>query len=237
MKTSFRKRYLALFFLSVSLLADCKKSEKQATETTGPTIETEAPVRPSGSQNQTSKNILFLGNSITAGFGLELSQAFPALIQKRMDSLKLPFKSINAGVSGETSAGGLRRIDWLLKDTVHVMVLELGANDGLRGMPVADTRKNLQAIIDRTREKYPAAKIILAGMQLPPNMGQKYTTDFKNMYIELAQKNNIALIPFILEGVGGVPRLNLADGIHPTAEGHRILADNVWKVLRPQLDF
>jgi acyl-CoA thioesterase-1 len=234
MRTSFPKHYLALFFIAVSFLADCKKAEKQTTETT---VETAPAPSQTGDETRSDfKNILFLGNSITAGFGLELSEAFPALIQKRLDSLKMPFKTINAGVSGETSAGGLRRIDWLLKDRVDVMVLELGANDGLRGLPVEDTRKNLQAIIDRTREKYPEAKIILAGMQLPPNMGQKYTTDFKNMYIELAEKNGTAFIPFILEGVGGVPRLNLPDGIHPTAEGHRILADNVWKILKQVLE-
>lgn len=229
MRTSFPKYYLALFFIAATFLADCKKASDNTTQTTE-TIQV-APAQ--GSDQTTSfKNILFLGNSITAGLGVELSEAFPALVQEKIDSLKLPFKSINAGVSGETSAGGLRRIDWLLKEKVDVMVLELGANDGLRGFPVEETRKNLQAIIDRTKQAYPDVKIILAGMQLPPNLGQKYTADFKNMYADLAQKNGLAFIPFILEKVGGVAKFNQQDGIHPTPEGHQIVAENVWVVLK-----
>ncbi|MES2766834.1 MAG: arylesterase [Bacteroidota bacterium] len=233
MRTSFPKHFPAALLIAVTLFSSCKK----APENTTATIETSAPAATQNSDQTTSfKNILFLGNSITAGFGVELSEAFPALIQQKIDSLKLPFKSINAGVSGETSAGGLRRIDWLLKEKIDIMVLELGANDGLRGVPVEDTRKNLQAIIDRTKSTYPDVKIILAGMQLPPNLGQKYTADFKNMYSDLAQKNGLAFIPFILEKVGGVVKLNQQDGIHPTAEGHRIVAENVWAILKPVLD-
>lgn len=233
MRTSFPKYYLALFFIAATFLADCKKASENTTQTTETTQV--APAQ-GGDQATSFKNILFLGNSITAGLGVELSEAFPALVQEKIDSLQLPFKSINAGVSGETSAGGLRRIDWLLKEKIDVMVLELGANDGLRGVPVEDTRKNLQQIIDNTKQKYPDVKIILAGMQLPPNLGQKYTADFKNMYIELAENNGVALIPFILENVGGVVKLNQRDGIHPTAEGHRIVAENVWAVLRPVIE-
>ena len=182
-----------------------------------------------------TKTILFFGNSLTAGYGLELSEAFPALVQNKIDSLKLPYTVINAGVSGETSAGGNSRIDWVLRQTVDIFILELGGNDGLRGIPVAETRRNLQAIIDKVRSKYPHVKIILAGMQIPPNMGQQYTSAFRNLYPELSKKNNIPLIPFLLEGVGGEARLNLPDGIHPTADGHAILAENVWKVLQPLL--
>jgi len=178
------------------------------------------------------KNILFFGTSLTAGYGLDPTEAYPALIQNRIDSLKMPYNVINGGLSGETSAGGKARIDWLLKQRVDIFVLELGANDGLRGLPVAQTTKNLQAIIDRVKAKYPDVKMVLAGMQVPPNMGAKYAADFKNMFPELAKKNQMALIPFLLDKVGGVPKLNQADGIHPTAEGDKILAENVWVVLR-----
>ncbi len=177
------------------------------------------------------KTILFLGNSLAAGFGLNPALAFPALIQEKIDSLKWNFEVINAGLSGETSAGGLRRIDWLLKRKIDVLVLELGGNDALRGIAIEVTRKNLQGIIDKTRRAYPQAKIVIAGMQAPPNLGLAYTKSFRDLFPQLAKENNAALIPFLLEGVGGVPELNQADRIHPTAEGHRIIAENVWKIL------
>jgi acyl-CoA thioesterase-1 len=179
--------------------------------------------------------VLFLGNSITAGYGLELSQAYPALIQQRINKEGFNFKVINAGQSGDTSAGGLARMDWLLKNKIDVLVLELGGNDGLRGLPVEVIRKNLQAIIDRARKQYPQIKIIVAGMKMPPNMGGQYSREFEAMFAALAKKNNAALIPFILEGVGGVRQMNLPDGIHPTAGGHEIVAENVWTVLAPVL--
>lgn len=181
------------------------------------------------------KNILFLGDSITAGYGLEASQAYPALIQAKIDAKGWNFKAINAGQSGDTTAGGLNRLDWLLKNHVDVLVLELGGNDGLRGLPAETSKKNLQAIIDRAKAKYPEVKIILAGMKVPPNMGADYAKQFNLTFPELAKKNQAALIPFILEGVGGVRELNLADGIHPTAKGHEKVAANVWKVLAPVL--
>lgn len=181
------------------------------------------------------KTILFLGNSLSAGYGLDPDQAFPALVQKKIDSLKWNFRVVNAGLSGETSAGGLRRVDWLLKNRVDIFVLELGGNDGLRGIALDLTQKNLQAIVDRVKTKYPAAKIVIAGMQVPPNLGQEYAAQFRALYAELAKKNNALLIPFLLEGVGGDPKLNLPDGIHPTAAGHRLVAKNVWKVLLPLL--
>ena len=177
------------------------------------------------------KTIVFFGNSLTAGYGLSSEQAFPALIQKKIDSLDLPYTIVNAGVSGETSSGGLTRIDWILQQPVDIFVLELGANDGLRGILLSATRRNLQEIIDKVKAKYPDAQLLFAGMQIPPNMGQGYATEFRNMFSELAEKNSMALIPFLLEGVGGEPELNQADGIHPTAEGHRIVAENVWKEL------
>ena len=182
-----------------------------------------------------SKTVLVLGDSIAAGFGLDPSQAFPARIQEKIGAKGWNFKVVNAGQSGDTSAGGLGRLDWLLRNRVDVLVLELGANDGLRGVPSEVTEKNLQAIIDRTREKYPHAKIIVAGMKVPPNMGRDYGRRFEAIFPDLAKRNNAALVPFILDGVGGVRRLNLPDGMHPTERGHEIVAANVWRVLEPVL--
>jgi len=181
------------------------------------------------------KTIVFFGNSLTAGYGVSPSEAFPAIIQKRIDSLGLPYKVVNAGVSGETSSGGKTRIDWILREPVDIFILELGANDGLRGTPLSETKKNLQDIIDKVKAKYPDTKLVFAGMEIPPNMGQAYTTEFRNIYTDLAAKNKMTLIPFLLEGVGGEPELNQADGIHPTAEGHLIVAENVWKQLEKLL--
>jgi acyl-CoA thioesterase-1 len=181
------------------------------------------------------KAILFLGNSLTAGYGLDATQSFPALIQDRIDSLGWNFKVINAGQSGDTSSGGLSRIDWLLRREFQVLVLELGINDGLRGIHVEVTRQNLQAVINRTKSRYPGVKVVVAGMQVPPNMGVDYASSFRAIFSQLAKKNGAQLIPFLLEGVGGNPKLNLPDGIHPSVEGHKIVAENVWKVLEPIL--
>ncbi len=183
----------------------------------------------------TAKNVLFIGNSITAGYGLEPSQAYPALIQEKIRTKRWKFRVINAGQSGDTSAGGLNRLNWLLKNRVDVLVLELGGNDGLRGLPAETTKKNLQLIIDGTKAKYPQAEIVLAGMKVPPNMGREYAKQFDAIFPALAKANKAALIPFILEGVGGVRELNLPDGIHPTVRGQEIVAANVWKVLEPVL--
>src|SRR5690349_21705593 len=161
--------------------------------------------------------VLFLGDSITAGYGLDVSQAYPALIQQKIDAQRWSFKVVNAGQSGDTTAGGLNRIDWLLRSRIDVLVLELGANDGLRGVPADTIQKNLQAIIDRVKTKYPAAKIIIAGMKVPPNMGNRYSKEFESVFPSVAKKNSAPLIPFILQDVGGVRDLNLPDGMHPTA--------------------
>ena len=222
-----RKRLLGLFVLSFVVISCGNRENKSDTDKT---LDSTDQKKAAVSTKQ--KNILFFGTSLTAGYGLDPTEAYPALIQNRIDSLKMPYNVINGGLSGETSAGGKGRIDWLLKQPVDIFVLELGANDGLRGLPVAQTIKNLQAIIDRVKAKYPDAKMVLAGMQVPPNMGAKYASDFKNMFPELAKKNQMALIPFLLDKVGGVPKLNQADGIHPTAEGDKILAENVWVVLK-----
>ncbi len=181
------------------------------------------------------KIILFLGDSITAGYGLEPTQSYPALIQEKIDAKKWPFRTVNAGQNGDTSAGGLNRMDWLLRSRVDVLVLELGGNDGLRGLPPETTRRNLQSIIELARKKYPQVKIILAGMKVPPNMGGDYAKKFAAIYPDLAKQHNTLLIPFILENVGGIRELNLPDGIHPTAKGHERVAANVWKVLEPVL--
>ncbi|OGX91201.1 arylesterase [Hymenobacter coccineus] len=183
----------------------------------------------------TKKRILFFGNSLTAGLGVDPEEAFPALIGQKLDSAKLNYETINAGLSGETTAGGRSRVGWVLRQPVSVFVLELGGNDGLRGISVSSTRENLQGIIDTVRRRSPGAQIVLAGMQIPPNLGQSYTNDFKNIYQEIADKNKVALIPFLLVGVGGDPKLNQKDGIHPTPAGHRIVARTVWHTLQPLL--
>ncbi len=182
------------------------------------------------------KTIIVLGDSLAAGAGLDPSEAFPALLQKKVDAEGWNFTVVNGGISGDTSAGGLRRMDWLLKRKMDVLLLELGGNDGLRGIPVEATRTNLQAIIDRAKKKYPQVEILVAGMHMPPNMGEEYNAAFRRIFPELAKTNNASLIPFLLEGVGGKADLNLPDRIHPTAEGHKIVAENVWKVLKPVLE-
>ncbi len=179
--------------------------------------------------------ILFLGDSLTAGLGVAETQAYPALIQEKIRQKDLPFEVINAGISGDTTAGGLARLDWVLQKKIDVLILALGANDGLRGLPVAQTKANLQAIIDRVKAKNPDVKIVISGMQIPPNMGADYGTAFRALFADLARQNNAALVPFLLEGVGGRDDLNQADRIHPTAAGHKILAENVWRVLEPLL--
>ena len=182
------------------------------------------------------KTILFFGNSLTAGYGLEdPEEAFPALIQQKIDSLNLPYKVINAGLSGETTSGGVNRINWLLKQQIDIFVLELGANDGLRGLKISQTKRNLQSILDTVKARYPNAKRILLGMEVPPNMGGKYVSDFRVIFRQVAEENNIPFVPFMLEGVAGIPELNLRDGIHPTGEGYKIVAENVWEILKKEL--
>ncbi len=179
------------------------------------------------------KFIVFFGNSLTAGYGLDPSEAFPSLIQNRLDSLGLLYTVVNAGLSGETTASGVNRVDWVIsQQPVDVFVLELGGNDGLRGIPVEETRKNLGAIIEKVRGKHPKVEIIIAGMLVPPNMGPKYSKDFQAVFPAVASEANVKLIPFILENVGGEKELNLEDGIHPTPEGHKLVMENIWAVLK-----
>jgi acyl-CoA thioesterase I len=181
------------------------------------------------------KSIVVLGDSIAAGYGLDPEEAFPALLQEKVEKQGLNYKVVNAGQSGDTTAGGLRRIGWLLRQPVDVLLLELGGNDGLRGIDPTETAKNLQGIIDKVRDKNPDTQIVIAGMQMPENMGKEYTARFREVFSKVAQDNRATLIPFLLEGVGGKSELNQADRIHPTAEGHRIIAATIWKVLQPVL--
>lgn len=221
--------YVSFFLVLLSCGSDTSKKENAPKNKE---VETEN----SGTEKDATKTILFFGDSLTAGYGLDdINDAFPAIIQSKIDSLFLGYTVINSGVSGETTAGGKSRIDWVLNQKVDVFILELGANDGLRGVPLKETRDNLQAIIDIVLEKNSNTKIILAGMELPPNMGQDYIVAFKTIFPELAEKNQLDLIPFLLKDVGGIPKLNQADGIHPTVEGQKILATNVWAILKPIL--
>ncbi|HEX8376951.1 MAG TPA: arylesterase [Pedobacter sp.] len=216
-----------IFFIALIIMSSCTNDSKPQMNNNS----------NEGKAEKTQiKRILFFGNSLTAGYGLEdPDEAFPSVIQQKLDSLKLPYKAINAGLSGETTAGGVNRINWLLKQPIDVFVLELGANDGLRGMPVSQTKKNLQLILDAVKAKYPNAKRILLGMEIPPNLGGKYAAEFRVIFREIAQKNNIPFVPFMLNGVAGNPQLNLQDGIHPTSEGYKIVANNVWEVLKDVL--
>jgi acyl-CoA thioesterase-1 len=210
-----------LVFLVLTMISSSCGNNEEARRDTARTAQKAVPEK--------RKSMVFFGDSLTAGYGLdEPSQAFPALIQQKLDSAGLGYQVVNAGVSGETSSGGVERIDWILGNPVDVFILELGANDGLRGIPIAETKKNLQMIIDKVKAKSPSARIILTGMEVPPNMGQQYASQFRSIFTELAKKNELPLVPFLLEGVGGEPKLNQADGIHPTPEGHKIVAANVW---------
>lgn len=191
----------------------------------------------SSRQESRKRRILFFGDSLTAGYGLEdPSDAFTAVLARRIDSLGWDWEVVNAGLSGETSAGGDGRIEWVLQQPVDVFILELGANDGLRGIPVDETARNLQSIIDKVKKANPDARLVMAGMQAPPNMGTEFTGRFRRLFPELAERNGMVLIPFLLEGVAGEPGLNQPDGIHPTKEGHRIVAETVWLSLRNLID-
>lgn len=218
-----------LLFLLLLVVSSCTPSDQVVNENQ---VAQTSDAVDKITANDTRKIILFFGDSITAGYGIDEREAFPALIQQRLDSLELPWRVVNAGLSGETSAGGLRRIDWLLQQPVDLLVLELGGNDGLRGVSPIDTRLNLEDIIDRTRAKYSDVRIILAGMQIPPNLGPDYAAAFADVYPSVARSKQVELIPFILEGVGGIADLNLPDGIHPTVEGHKIVAETVWRGLK-----
>ncbi len=222
------KLLFALCFCA--FLFSCSTSEGDAA-VAGNIAEKPAAANPA---TASKKTIVFFGNSLTAGYGLDdLSTGYVALLQRRLDSLGLPYKTVNAGLSGETTAAGKERVSWVIRQPpLDVFVLELGGNDALRGIPPKTSYENLDAIIRTVKEKYPRAKIVLAGMEAPPNLGQAYTSEFRNNYSRLAKKHGAALIPFLLAGVGGVPELNQGDRIHPNEAGQKILTENVWEVLK-----
>jgi len=188
-----------------------------------------------GSRPGSRRTVLIVGTSLTAGLGLDPEEAYPALLQHKADSLGLHVDIVNAGLSGETSAGALRRMDWLLRGPADVVVIETGANDGLRGLNVDSTRANLRAIIAKVKAARPAARILLAQMEAPPNLGAKYTTTFSAMYQDVAKEDGVSIMPFLLQGVAGVTSLNQQDGIHPNERGEQIVADNVWAALEPMI--
>ena len=220
--------YFSVFTAFLACNSDAPKKVEQKNQITTSNSILEATT--------SKKRIVVFGDSLTAGYGLDdVNDAFPGVLQTMIDSLQLKYTVVNSGVSGETTAGGNNRIDWILSQKPDIFILELGGNDGLRGVSLKETRQNLQSIISSVQTKYPDCQIVLAGMQIPPNLGQDYTTEFKNIFPVLAEKNNIKLIPFLLEDVGGIQELNQPDGIHPTKKGHLIVAQNVWKILGPML--
>ncbi len=214
------------FLLLVSMSLGCANERSQQVETnestdTAPTSE--------------KKLILFFGNSLTAGYGIDEEDAFPGLVAQRIDSLGLNYRVINAGLSGETTASGLSRLDWFLEEEPAIFFLELGGNDGLRGIAVEETKKNLKNMIQMVNSRYPNTCIILAGMQIPPNMGQAYTASFERIYPEISQEENVTLVPFLLEGVAGEKELNLPDGIHPTEAGHQLVFATIWPFIQDKM--
>ncbi len=232
--TAFKPKLIKFCYiiLAVSLCSCGEGKSEKVSEEQSTSKKSEEALTPTN----TSKTILCFGDSITAGYGLDDSnEAFPALLQQKVDASKLNYTVINSGVSGETTAGGKSRIDWVIKQTPDIFLLELGANDGLRGVALTQTRSNLQSIINTVKEKSPNTIIVLAGMELPPNMGQEYTTEFRQLFADIAEKNHLEFIPFILKDVGGIAKLNQSDGVHPNVEGHKILANTVWEKLKPLL--
>ena len=222
-----------LTLVSVTLCLSCGTKTDTAKTTTAGADSSSASATATSIKK---KVIVFFGNSLAAGYGLDnTADAFPNRIGARIDSLGLPYRVVNAGLSGETTAGGRSRVGWILRNPADIFVLELGGNDGLRGIPLKSSRENLQAIIDTVRLKNPATQIVIAGMQIPPNLGKAYTTEFRSIFKELATKNKAVLIPFLLENVGGIPKLNQPDGIHPNVRGHRIVTENVWRVIGPMV--
>lgn len=224
-------KYLYPLLLAFLILAGCTQTSETASK------DQAIPQKKETENQKPKKVILFFGNSLTAGYGLKPEESFPARIGQRLDSLGFPYKVVNSGVSGETTSAGLSRIDWVLsRQPVDIFVLELGANDGLRGIPPEETEKNLKAIIDKVQDTYPNAEIILAGMMVPPNMGSHYSQTYEKVFPEVAEDKDVALVPFLLEDVGGVDSLNQDDGIHPNARGAQIMAQNVWDVLKESLE-
>ena len=224
--------FLVLLIIGLFLTVSCSSPEtaKKSAQ------EAELSSKETASKKGPKRVILFFGNSLTAGYGIDTRDRFTSLIQARLDSLGYNYEVINAGVSGETTSTGSNRVGWVVeRQDVDIFILELGANDGWRGIPAKETEQNLITIIDKVKKIHPDTKIILAGMQIPPNMGPEFSFEFKNIFPNVAKKKNVTLLPFLLEGVAGNPKLNLPDGIHPTPEGHKIVTENVWEVLEKEL--
>jgi acyl-CoA thioesterase-1 len=225
--------WLTLAFLAA---LGCTKNESRSDSVSAGADNPQAKLAPQPSPAVARRTVLFVGTSLTAGLGLNPDSAFPSLIQAKIDSAKLPVSVVNAGVSGETTSGLLQRLDWLLRAAFDVMVLETGANDGLRGIAPATVRENIRTAVNRIKSSRPNARIMLVQMEVLPNLGPKYAADFHAVYPELARELNVSLVPFLLDGVAGHSQLNQSDGIHPNQRGERMVADNLWKSLRPVLD-
>ena len=223
---------LRAVLLSVTLTTlSCSQGEPAVSRESPASSTSAAPVAAIAS---TRPRIVFLGDSLTAGYGLDVEQSVPSLVQKQLDAEGYTYDVVNAGVSGDTSAGGLRRLDWSLDGNVRILVVELGANDGLRGLPVAEMKQNLKTIITAAKKR--GIDVLLTGMEAPPNYGPAYTSDFRRAFRDLAGEEHVALMPFYLYQVAGVPALNIADGMHPNPTGSRIVEANLWRSLKPLLD-
>ena len=231
-QTHLKGNCTVIVYVILLFLVSCNGSSTQQSSTDP---QTSISANTDSTSDLKIKRIIFFGNSLTAGYGLSDQEAFTTQIQLIMDSLDLPYQAINAGLSGETTAGGERRIDWVLKQQMDIFFLELGGNDMLRGTDVQTTENNLRSIITKVRIKHPNIPIILAGMMAPPNLGKEYTDAFASIYPTLSKEFNLTLIPFFLEGVAGIDSLNQSDGIHPTAQGQKIVAQTVWQALYPLL--
>lgn len=227
--------YTIICYGMLALLA-CNDKPEPKKEVVKEAPKTSEIANNNSEKQKNKKSIMFFGDSLTAGYGLSEEESFPSLVQRRIDSLGLPYQVINAGLSGETSAGGLGRIDWVLQQPVDIFILELGANDMLRGLALSNTKDNLKNILEKVKSKNPEVKLIVTGMQSPPNMGQDYSNGFNGMFGDLATDYQAGLIPFLLDGVAGDPNLNLPDGKHPNAEGQKIVVENVWKELSKYLE-
>lgn len=227
------KHFIPVLLFALIFFFACGNPAAESPQQTVSDSQTETPI---AQKEAPRKHIVFFGNSLTAAYRLDPSEGYVHLLQLRLDSLGLPYKTVNAGLSGETSSAGNQRIDWVLRQPVDIFVLELGGNDALRGIDPEVCFQSLDSILTKVKSKYPEAKLVVAGMEAPPNLGPDYVRQFHNIYPRLAEKHGAALIPFFLEGVGGVPELNLPDGIHPNAEGQKVVLENVWKVLYPLLE-
>jgi acyl-CoA thioesterase I len=224
----------AVWVMAVAMVGGCAQRETTDLEKKGGAAGGASAPQSARDHAESGPRIVVLGDSLTAGLGLSADEAYPALLQRLVDTAGLKYHVVNAGVSGDTSAGGLSRLDWALDGDVRVLIVALGGNDALRGLPIDELRHNLSTIIERAQAK--GTTVILAGMEAPPNFGRSYIVEFHQVYPELAKQYRVAFLPFLLEGVAGVEPLNQRDGIHPTAEGARLVADNVWAVLRPVLE-